>query len=47
MILQELEQVKQDEDHDFYVLSQDSRWQLTNSGEFLLNIISNYFKLTS
>jgi hypothetical protein len=33
MIFQAIEQVTQDEDHDFYEMSQDARWQLAKSGE--------------
>lgn len=46
MILQEIEKVTQDEDQDFYALSQDSHWQLTNSGEFCLHVVADYLKLT-
>ncbi|KAG9662106.1 ankyrin, partial [Aureobasidium melanogenum] len=45
MILQRLERVTQDEDHDFYTLSQDTHWQLSNSEDDsrdLLDRISNY-----
>jgi hypothetical protein len=42
-----LQKVTQDEDEDFYALSQDSHWQLTNSGEFCLHVIAEYIQLTS
>ncbi|KAG9839762.1 ankyrin, partial [Aureobasidium melanogenum] len=45
MILQKLERVTQDEDYDFYTLSQDTHWQLSNSKDDsrdLLDRISNY-----
>jgi hypothetical protein len=46
MILQAIEQVTQNEDSDFYALSQDTRWRLANSGEFCLYVTSHYTKLT-
>jgi hypothetical protein len=36
MIRQEIDRVTQDEDQDFCTLSQDSRWQMTNSRKFCL-----------
>jgi hypothetical protein len=46
MILQAIEQVTRDEDHDFYELSQDTHWHLTNNGEFHLYDALDYTKLT-
>jgi hypothetical protein len=45
-ILQEVEKVTQDENKDLYELSQDLRWQMTNSGEFCLYVTSEDNKLT-
>jgi hypothetical protein len=46
MVLREIEQVTQDEDHEFYALSQDINWQLTNSGEYCPCITSGHTMLT-
>lgn len=42
MILRAIEHVKQNEDNDFYALSQDTRWQLAKNGEFCLYIVTKY-----
>lgn len=42
MILQTIEQVKQDEDDEFFELSQDARWQLAKTGVSCLHSIPDY-----